>query len=111
MCRCQAKRRGDVNHHQAGAGLDDHFRKSRVVMVGEVCRASRAGGTTGVGVVPLIHCRLTGGGGNSRIISGGCAERKIEHRLFPHLTRACRGVIFQTEGHQEVTIPVSPRHR
>ena len=63
MYRCQAKRRGDVNHRQAGAGLDDHFRKSRVAMVGEVRRASRAGGTTGVGVVPLIHCPLAGGAG------------------------------------------------
>ena len=64
MCRCQAKRRGDVNHRQAGGGLDNHFRKSRVVMVGEVRRASRAGGTTGIGVVPLIHYPLTGGAGN-----------------------------------------------
>jgi hypothetical protein len=77
MCRSQTKRRGDVNHRLAGVGLDDHFRKSRVAIVEEVRRASRAGGTTGVGVVPLIRCPRTGGGRNSRIIKGGCAERKL----------------------------------
>jgi hypothetical protein len=66
MCRSQTKRRGDVNHRQAGAGLDDHYRKSRVAILGEVRRASRAGGTTGVGVVPLIPCPLTGGTGIRR---------------------------------------------
>ena len=44
-----------------GHPLDDHFRKAHVAMVGEVRRASRAGGTTGVGVVPLIHYPLAGG--------------------------------------------------
>jgi len=61
MCRCQAKRRVDVNHGRIGAGLDDHFGKSRVAVVGEVRRASRAEGTMVVGVIPLIHCPLAGG--------------------------------------------------
>jgi hypothetical protein len=29
-------------------------------------------------------------------LSNGFGPTPIEHRLFPHLTRACRGVIFQT---------------
>lgn len=61
MCRCQAKRGGDMNHDRAGAGLGDHSRKSRVAAVGEFRRARRAGGTTSLGVVPLIHYPMAGG--------------------------------------------------
>ncbi len=50
-----------MNHDRAGAGLGDHNRKSRVAAVGETRRAQRAGGTTSLGVVPLIRYPMAGG--------------------------------------------------
>jgi hypothetical protein len=53
MCRCQAKRLGDVNYRRAGAFFEDHVRKPREAMFGRALRSSRPRGTPGVIAAPL----------------------------------------------------------
>ena len=50
-----------MNHDRVGAGFGDHSRKSCVAAVREFRRPPRAGGTTSLGVVPLIHFPMAGG--------------------------------------------------